>query len=62
MEPMNSDWDERLNKARTNGEFIGLLNELLMSSNTSSAAKDGQEFSVTEHGAPLIPLAASKRR
>lgn len=56
MEPISSDWNERLDKAKTPEDFIGLLNEILRSADTSSTNKDDPASSTT---GPLIPLSPS---
>ncbi len=53
MEPMSKDWGERLAKARTNEEFIYLLNEILLLNNTSMTPDKARESST---GGPLMPL------
>ena len=58
MEPMSKDWEERLNKAQTNKEFMGLLEEIPMSANISLTDKDALESYFTEQQqTPSTPTA-----
>lgn len=56
MDEMSSDWHERLDKAKTNEDFINLLNEVNQSHGISLMVKDGQESSTTERPPMLRPL------
>lgn len=55
MKPMSDDWRERLDKAKTNEEFIGLLNEIPLSADSSSTTPDGRGSSSMEPRPILRP-------
>ncbi len=56
MTQMSKDWNERLEKAKSNEDFINLLNEVPLSKSYSLTERVGQESSTTEPTPILRPL------
>lgn len=62
MEQMSSDWHERLEKAQTNEEFIGLLNEIHQTAyDHYLTTPEGQGSSIMERPPMLIPLTSTTK-